>query len=452
MLKVIECQVLKECDDVVYNDLKASKSLRRSIQTLDGNIAKMQTARKEAKYEIIVSHYCPAWYKSISQTLEGLSRNLYGYYLSVEREGQVFLCQTNIDQQRDSEDTSKEEEQIVRFRQDQLKRNQDAEIGKEADIIKLATSNKIAAANGKTVTKIEYNFINKLQSSVQPEIRNFIQICTKVILCIRHRLQDNDAIPKAEKSATMPASCPDHTHQLDLSEAMASLDRAKTNLQQEYESRRAVPTEDHFLIYTVIFSLIQFGKKLVELEQEADRLIAKRTTKRFPRVFLPETTTWKKWLGRAGESARGDRNATEQVLFDQQSLLQRERTKSETSSVNTTVSPSSSATLDHKSEEEGRNSNTKSATKDNTEQRLSVESDWIDDDQQVIPLQNAPGTHIWNHWIFAFNKWTQTDPVRYAIKFTITMELLALMAWLPIPGVNLLYNVSNLTIFLHALV
>ena len=76
------------------------------------------------------------------------------------------------------------------------------------------------------------------------------------------------------------------------------------------------------------------------------------------------------------------------------------------------------------------------------ENRMSIESDWVDDqDNVLIPLQNIPGTHFWSRYLQILNDWLRTDPVRFAIKFTITMELLALMAWLPVQGANDLYNV-----------
>lgn len=429
---------------MVFSDLSASKKLRQTIQTLDGDISKMQSSRKEAQYEIVVSHYCPMWYKSLAKTLEGLSQNLYGFSLAVEREGQVILCQKVNEQlslQRNS-NASKEEEQSLRLRKQQIEKNRETVINKGDDLMAVLTSTRIAAGDIKVSRRIEYKLISRLQSSVQPEIKKFIQICTKVILYIRHRLEDNGAISKGE---TGMHTCPNHTHRLDLQEAMESLKEAKIILQKEYEARRAVPTEDHFLIYTILFSLTQFGNNLAELEQEADQLIARKTTGRYPRVFFPRVASFRKWLGKASESVKGARNPAEQVLFNQQNSLQREEIRSE----NNSVSPASSTTAGpgYENEEQGRNSSsTKSAmygANDAIEKRSSEDSDWTND-QQTTPLQNAPGSHIWNRWLHSFSEWFLTDPVRYAIKFAVTMELLALMAWLPIPGVNALYNVSDI--------
>lgn len=369
----------------------------------------MQTSRREAKYEIVVSYYRPTWYKALSQTLESLSKNLYGFSLAVEREGQVISYQSQT-----HSEPSKSEQSTVRIdKDDQVLTKQQT-----SDIIALVTTNK---AQG-TKSRIEYKLISRLQSSVQPEIKTFVQICTAIILCICHRLQDNDAIPK-HGATNYVCSHPCHLH--DLTEAMQSLNQAKIILQKEYEERRAEPQEDHFLIYTVLFSLSQFGEKLIELERQAEDLISKRQSYgRFPRFFFPRVN-FKKWIAEAGENAKGERNAAEQVIFGPHvdESRRRESTQSD-------------------SDEENRGGS--------VEKRTSSESDWTNfDDDETTPLQNAPGSHVWNKWLYSFSEWVGTDPVRYATKFTVTMELLALMAWLPIPGVNELYNVRKIPFFFY---
>lgn len=398
VLEFIKIDVLKECE-ISFSDLSVSQKLRQIIKTLDGDISKMQTSRREAKYEIVISHYCPTWYKSLAQIMEGLSRNLYGFSLAVEREGQIVSRQVFASQTPTQD-----------FEKHDL-----SEIQKEVDLIALTKSAKVDG----TVSRIEYKLISRLQSSVQPEIKVFIQICISVIRCIRHRLQDNNAIPKAKNQTHV---CSHHTHQHDLTVGLESLKQAKIILQKEYEQRRAEPQEDHFLIYTILFSLTQFGKKLLLLELEADKLIKrKQSFGKLPRVYFPRVNILK-WLGEAGENAKGERNPAEQVIFDQHHLLQRQDSVSTFSRV-------------INDEEQGSGS---------LQKRISVESDWTEDgDQETIPLQNAPGSHAWNKWLYYFHEWLQTDPVRYAMKFTITMVLIALMAWLPIPGANQLYNVSS---------
>lgn len=409
VLELIDVEILKECE-VSFSDLAASTKLRQVIQTLDNDISKMQSSRKEAKYEIVISYYCPTWYKPIAKTMEGLSKNLYGFSLAVEREGRVIAYQ--------QQQQVPKQEQILRFRKQQNEIRQ-TQILTESDIIALATENKVEGAK----SRIQYTMISRLQSSVQPEIKTFVQICTAIIRCICHRLHSNDVIPKALGSEN--DTCTHHTHDHDLLEAMESLKKAKIILQKEYEERRSEPQEDHFLIYTVLFSLTQFGEKLIQLEKEADKLIAKRQSYgRFPRVYFPRVN-FRKWLHEAGENAKGERSAAEQVIFEQYQTMERQGSLSD--------------------EESGTAASCGALGK-----RLSIESDWTDfQDEETTPLQNAPGSHVWNHWLHSISEWLRTDPVRYAIKFTITMELLALMAWLPVEGANEFYNVSPPFLFIY---
>lgn len=402
VLEFIERDVLKNNDEV-FSDTAASKQLNQLIQKLDADISKTQTARREAKYEIVVSYYRPTWYKSFATTLDSLSRYLYGFALTVEREGQIIL-QQRLDQQKGEH--SHDDNTVA------------------IDMEELFTVNSRGAPNyytkGSTVLEIEYKLISRLQHSVQPNVRRFIQICISVIQCIQYRLETNKAIPKKKQGYEKSEE------HLDMAEAMKSLQEAKITLENEYQQRSAVPVEDHFMIYTILFTLTQFGNKLIELEEQANNLV-KRKTGKHPHIFFPRVPL-SKWLEEAGESAKGERTATEQVLFDQQHLLQREETRrNQASSSNQT--------------ERNRE---KPIYKPNgpIENRMSIESDWVDDqDNVLIPLQNTPGTHFWSRYLQILNGWLRTDPVRFAIKFTITMELLALMAWLPVQGANDLYNV-----------
>lgn len=439
VLEFIENEVLKECA-VTFSDLEVSQKLRQIIQTLDGDISKMQISRREAKYEIVISHYNPVWFKAFAETMEGLSKNLYGFSLAVEREGQVIERQKLIDQlaatKKEAQGGAESDADIienttVRFRRNNTIENDPTDDMKRAEYLAMAATNKMKRKGG-TVPKIEYKLISRLQSSVQPEMKKFIQICTNVMRCIRHRLQESGAIPKGKKQDPSTNICSKQSHEHALIEAMESLKQAKIILQREYEERRSVPTEDHFLIYTVLFSLTQFGKKLVELELETDELVKKRAGGRFPCIFFPRVNL-RKWLEEANDSAKGERNAAEQVIFDHQSM-----------SITTSDDARRSSSESDTDEEEGRKRPTNNQMLNAANNRLSVESDWVDDDEKpIIPLQHAPGSHRWNKWLYNFSNWVKTDPFRYAMKFSVTMTLLALMAWLPIEGVNALFNVSH---------
>lgn len=454
VLEFIDSDIFQQ-DNLAFTDLSASKKLRQNIQSLDADISKMQSSRTEAKYEIVVSHYCPIWYKQFAHTMSGLSRNLYGFSLAVEREGQIMLnqkiqAQLNLHRYHDDANAEQRHQQSLRLRKQQFDHG-DTLMSQGSGYIAVGTDK---VEGGGTVSRIEYKLISHLQSSIQPEIKQFIAICVSFMRAIRHRLAENDAIPSNHSLSGKEEIC----HSKDLAKAMQSLQEAKIILQKQYEDRRAQPTEDHYLIYTLLFSLTQFGKKLIELEKQADQLIKKRAGGKFPRVFFPRMNL-AKWLGKANENAYNERNATEQVLFDQQDLLQREETRKSTNAKNSKVEnddddgetnnmDAAAAAASSSRSGNGSDSNNSDIGKTVSykpngaiEKRISIESDWIDDDKASLPLQNAPGAHTWNRWLHNINEWFQEDPTRYAIKFTVTMEILALMAWLPIEGVNELYNV-----------
>ncbi|KAF1798828.1 hypothetical protein V8B55DRAFT_1522063 [Mucor lusitanicus] len=457
VLEFVESDIFQE-SNLAFTDLSASKKLRQNIQTLDADISKMQSSRTEAKYEIVVSHYCPTWYKQFAKTMSGLSRNLYGFSMAVGREGEIMLhqkiqAQLNLHRHNHRDEFAEQQhQQSLRLRKQQFEHG-DTMMSQGSGYIAMGTDK---LEGGGTVSRIEYKLISHLHSSIQPEIKQFIAICISFMKSIRHKLAENSAIPMHQRPSGSDQVC----HIKDLARAMQSLQDAKIILQKQNEDRRAQPTEDHYLIYTLLFSLTQFGKKMIELEEQANQLIAKRAGGKYPRVFFPRMN-FKKWLGKANETAQDQRAATEQVLFDQQELLQREETRKSTRNGlvddtdnieasngnirmkttaamtnNKSSNSSSSSSIDSEIIHEPTVSHKPHGT---IEKRMSMESDWIDDDQSPIPLQHAPGTHVWNKWFHHISEWLKKDPTRYAIKFTVTMELLALMAWLPINGVNEMY-------------
>lgn len=401
---------------------------------LDADISKMQSSRTEAKYEIVISYYRPTWYKGFAKTMDGLSRNLYGFSLAVEREGRIIQSQKIHDQlSRHRPTTTEADQSILRMRRQHQLQNGDTMMSQGSGYIALGTKK---LEDGGTVSRIEYKYIAQLNLSVQPDIKQFIQISTQFMRSIRHLLENHDAIPKPHFHET--SLC----HDEDLTNAMDSLQRAKITLQKEHERRRAEPTEDHYLIYTVLFSLTQFGEKLIELEQEANRLIQKRHSGRFPTVFFPHVNL-QRWLEKSSNDMANEPNATEQVLFEE-NFLQLEETRRTVREHNASETRTSTA-VENKtdsSEEDEVDVRPSYGPNGTVDSRLSTESDWVDGNNTTIPLQNMPGAHAWNKCLYKLNEWFQTDPFRYAIKFTVTMQLLGLMAWLPIPGINEMYNVT----------
>ncbi|KAI8387410.1 aluminum activated malate transporter-domain-containing protein [Blakeslea trispora] len=448
VLDCIDAQIFRD-NDVPFSDLSASKKLRQTIQKLDGDISKMQKSRKDAKYEIVISHYCPLWYNSLAHTLDGMLQNLYGLSLAVEREAQIVISQklgTQLNQQRKPNSVDplqRDKREFVFDNADVLMRQGSGYIPMDIDETDKRSDSNVTDTIG-TLTGLEYRFISQLNSSIQPEIKQFVNISAHAMKCIRQRLEKHHAIHSKVQCVAQGM-----LNERNLQSALLKLDNAKMILQKGFEEHHSEPREDHYLIFTVLFSLTQFGKKLIELEKEADRLIKKRTTGRLPSIFFPRANL-KKWLGQTDENLRMENSLTSHVLYEQQQeLLQREETRKADLQRELTSKGrksqqdehSSSSTVYQREDKEHHSHSLRS--RGGLNNRLSFESDWVDQDSEKIPLHNQPGRHIWTRWFYAISTWCRSDPFRYAVKFAITMELLALMAWLPIPGVNDLYNSNH---------
>lgn len=371
MLEFIHDQVLSQNTDTSFiGDITITKKLHQMMQQLDTNIAKMKAAKKDAKYEIVISHYKPIWYNDFGKTLQGLSINLYGFTLSVQRESQIMHLK------------------------------------------KLMQSSSYAPNHKSsqwTISRIEYGILSELHQAIEPDIKHFIHIALQAIQSIQCRLQDNKAIPP--RHVFNYGTCDIE----ELQKGMQCLQNAKLIMQQQYETRGTEPTEDHYLIYTLLFSLSQFGHKLTVLETQANQLIARRKQgRRLPRIFFP-SVNFKKWLGRNKQEELAPQADEQQVIFENQHLRQKEE------------------------EHQKQGSSTSDDSNRETKIRKSMESDedWMEKQQ---PLQHARGKHRWNRALHSVSEFFKTDPIRYAIKFAITTEILALMAWLPVPGANDLYN------------
>ncbi|OBZ82489.1 hypothetical protein A0J61_09461 [Choanephora cucurbitarum] len=446
VLDCIDTQILKD-DGAPFSDLSASKKLRQTIQKLDGDISKMQKSRKDAKYEIVISHYCPLWYKSLAHTLDGMLQNLYGLSLAVEREAQIMISQ-KLGAQLNQNRKTNVADPLLREKREFAFESGDMLMRQGSGYIPMNTgetdnrSESNATDTIGTLAGLEYRFISQLNSSIQPEIRQFVNISAFAMKSIRKKLEQHHVI-----HSKVPCVAEEKPDERNLHSALLKLDNAKIILQKGFEEHHSEPREDHYLIFTVLFSLTQFGKKLIELERQADRLIKKRTTGRFPAIFFPRVNL-KKWLGQTDENLRMENSLTGHVLYEQQqNLLQREETRkadlkrelnSKGHNSEQSDDHSSSSTVNQSTNNEHRSYGLRA--RGGIENRLSFESDWVEEDDAKAALHNQPGRHIWTRWLYAISAWCKTDPFRYAVKFAVTMELLALMAWLPIPGVNDIYN------------
>ncbi|KAG0167034.1 hypothetical protein DFQ28_005672 [Apophysomyces sp. BC1034] len=356
----------------IAGDVSTSNHLHNLNKSLQNNVAKLCKARSEAKYEIVVSHYAPRnpHHKVIVKSLDNLSKSMMGFSLAIEREVHVVLAQ--------------------RIAESTHQYNISDEMA--AGIPPSAIS---------SVHRVEYKHITRLQSSVQVQMKHFLAACAQSLNRIQVRLADNYAIPVIQELHTNQTSPADMTGEIHLPKALDDLKETYLILQAEYLQRKSMPMEEHFLVYTILYTLAEFGKELLHVERQIDSMLE---LPRHRRLYFPHVQL-RKWLGRMD----GERQpiADEQLIFNEQQLLQRVE-----------------------------------STRENARRRSLLHTGHDDDDDQdmPIPLHHAPGRHRWTQWLYKFHAWLQSGPFRYAMKFTITMELLAMMAWLPVEGINDLYN------------
>ncbi|KAI8146438.1 hypothetical protein BJV82DRAFT_643173 [Fennellomyces sp. T-0311] len=290
----------------------------------------MQKAQREAKYEIVISNYRPAWYKPLTHSMERLANHIYGMSLALERAQRIMVRHQVQHELYDSERT--------------------------------------------LVEKPAYKHISRLHASITPTTQEFLSTCIRALEQLQHTMAQQRAIPASFMGP--------QTGHVSLQETLEELHRrVLITLHDEFEHE--APMEEHFLVYTILYTLTAFGKDMVQLEKHVDELLQKKKSKWT--VFWPQISL-RQWLSRPPS---GNRTPEEQVMLDQRAKEFEEIEKKVLSQV---------------------------------------------------PLQHRPGRHFWNRWLYRLSKFLQYGPTRYALKFTVTAELLALMAWLPIPGINHIYD------------
>ncbi|KAI8994773.1 hypothetical protein BDB01DRAFT_774049 [Pilobolus umbonatus] len=411
VLEFIDNEMLME-SKIVFTDVDASDKLRQKIHALNQSILNMHKSRKEAKYELVVSRYSPVWYKALAKTLDELSHYLYGFSLVVEREGKILMYQENKRQSDEYQASHRHE-----FNEEPgHARVASSSISQKSDYVVTSTFTTTGHV------RIEYKLISKLQSSVQKDIKCFIQACLSAIQNIHYRLRLEGAIHDDRRDIDVKEGSGDQ-----LREAMDRLTLAKINFQNEYLSKREEPTEDHFLINTILFSLTEFGNKLIILKEQSEALIIRKTKGRAPTLFIPRVNL-RKWLGKINNRDKGENTEDERILFDKQDLLQKQKTHVSNETHLSEDGPEPSFPSDEATERSAQSLSIGASIKSKAS------------GQYEPPLQNRPANRVWKRWLYSFTQWTKTAPARYALKFAIIMELIALMAWLPIPYAREIYN------------
>lgn len=434
VLSFVHEELLKnDTSGVLTGDVSASTKLQSLNNKLQKDIENMKAARKDAKYELIVSYYSPKSYKPLVCSISSLAENMLGFSLAIKREVRIML------------------EKKVKAHLDRSKRQQ-------PETVVSATSRKImtpqiadiqsSILSGDTLLSgREYKDIDRLQSYIQPSLKRFISTCILTLDQIERDLIQHNAISIKHDKGSKTHS----VSKINLVSALEEFKETEMAFQDEYDRTGNVPSEDHFLVFTVIFTMVQFGKELINLQRHAEELI-KCSSKgegwikciHLPRVYF------KKWLNKVSNQNEGQA-LSEKVFLDSRKL--------EIMKINATHTKRGSNAA-HADDDNGVSSNREKRRVSEIVSRIETRTD-VDtgderifqqenkrqteefDEMEFVPLHQVPGKYIWNRKLYALTKWFQYAPTRYAIKFTITMQLLALMAFLPIEGVNDFYNKNH---------
>lgn len=388
---------------VMTTDVSASAKLQRLNNKLQADISHMRLARQEAKYELIVSYYSLISYKPLLQSLGLLADNLFGFSLAIKREVHILL-------------------------EKRIKAHLNAARGE--------TSSSHQTLSGDTLLSgREYKEIDRLQSSIQPSLKKFIFTCITTLDQIETTLIEHKAITVKNKSNVTQQQLT----KIDLHSAIKEFKETEMTFQNEYDTTGNVPSEEHFLVFTVIFTMVQFGKELLQLQEHAETLVQAGHPEApwFRRIYLPRVNL-NRWLYKT--SNHGDNFFFEKLTLENRELeLKKENSNIERG--DPLEAESSSTTEVNQMKRRVSQLVTRIETKSevSTDEFLNQHVN----DKQTTPLHNIRGTFFWSQILYAINKWLQYGPTRYAIKFTIIAVLLALMAFLPIEGANTFYNQNH---------
>lgn len=456
VLSFVHEDLLKNDDSgVMTGDVSASTKLQALNNKLQKDISNMKAARQDAKYEIIVSYYKPAYYKPLHRSLYILSQDLLGFSLAIKREVRIMLekkVKAHLDGLRKRQEFGNQATAVSSGRHLVEKTPKPILPTTASAQLTIQNNDQLQASvlSGDTLLQgREYKDIDRLQQSIQPSLKQFLNTCILTLDQIENELIEHKAITVDKK--------PQKTHstsKIDLNAALAEFKETELMLQQEYDQSGNVPTEDHFLVFTVIFTLVEFGKELITLQNSVHDLISKSNKGSWwlSRIHFPHVNI-NAWLSK-GSAHKGDQSLSEKVILDEDELkdMQRTTTNHEMRRQSTVAGP---AELLQDSDDDDEGSLALNRRISRIVSRIETNPNVSDDvltreehhekeieleEAESVPLQQIKGRYIWNKWLYKLTKWFQYGPTRYALKFTITCELLVLMAFLPIEGVNELYN------------
>ncbi|ORX56191.1 hypothetical protein DM01DRAFT_1334689 [Hesseltinella vesiculosa] len=528
VLTFVQQDVFTTTDGVITKDASITKHLIDLNKQLETDISMMRIARAEAKYEVVVAYYSPAWYKPLTMSLDTLSKHLFGLSLAVTHEAQTMRKSPHADDQ-----------------------------GRAEKATSTALEQKSAPGNTKDMLYQRYEGLHRqqyslsndpdydsrttyrLQSMIQPPMMRLLTDCHGVLTGMQDIMITYHVIPCPDDHViqTYPG-CPEEWRDR-LTQDVKALQATWLQVQAN-EYNKGDINEPHLVIHSLLFHLHSFASELARMTEHVDDLLNRRphqahsatTANEYTlpraRIFWPGgfLMHWIKKMWRrshptekettaAATSARAKPSAhsmdgeedddddmdvpleqvqttsgmfEEPVFFQQKALLrvetknartrqqQQQQQQQQNSLRRQSTTPQPPVTLTgHTSNSLGKEEDpvypAQQIPPQHGEQPTGQQDDHADDNDnedtiyyQLAPspldnedydfeeawvggtpvaLQHAPGKHAWNRWLRTVLLWFKQIETRYAIKFAVTMELLALMVWLPIDGVVDLYNSNH---------
>jgi hypothetical protein len=408
-----EYVVLSSQDD---NQDDTRKPLSQMKSKLQSDITALRKAAAEAKYELVVSHYSVNWLKPTTKSIEKIASILLSTTLAVEEEKRIILVNNlaaNLGRQR-----------TINSGLSRLPSNDDMDDPYETyGLRRRSNASREVLTNPtspySTIQKIEYKQLPSIQQAINPHVNEFLSVCSRCFCAIQYRLSKykvfsshQELIEQVMQDEDLSSIDNDNLKTL-MKNGLKKFFEVENIIQDGLDRCKTHPKEDHFLVYTLVFTLSECGYEIMRLDDHTKELVGKRT--RYPRVWIPKVPL-KNLLKRTSRLAKGSTSpATEAIMENQDAILLTDMRR------------------------------TASRMHQDPVQALSNDTDEMDDVESIyeVPLQNAPGKHWWNKVLLALMHWFQYGPTQYAFKFAISMEILALPAWLPVIGLNNWYNVSS---------
>jgi len=386
-----------------------------------GDMTCLRKAAAEAKYELIVSHYSTSWYKSTTKSLEKIVSILASTALALEQEKQIIIVNklaSNLGVPCSSGryQTGEVYSAMPAHTIDIDSPQQDQHLRSRRSVSSREYLNHPTSPYS-TIQKVEYKHLPSIQQSINPHINSFLKTCIRCFCAIQYRLTKNKVFSSlAELMGQINedqdlAVCSSDGLAVLMRKALKDFEQVEDIIQEGLDLQKSYPREEHYLVYTLVFTLSECGYEILKLDEYTKELVAKRT--RYPRIWIPNVS-FKQLLKKTSLITKGSTSPVTQAILENQDaavLTDMRRTASRMRQ--------DPEVLSHHEEDE--------------------ELDDIESNYEV-PLQNAPGRHWWNRGLLTLMHWFQYGPTQYAFKFAVSMELLALPAWLPVPSLNTWYN------------